>query len=177
MTKIIFLDIDGPMIPQRAFLLSGHFTEAALPWDVSKFDPIAVAMLNTLCDRYGWKIVIHSSRIKFEGGKKTFLHCVDQGIEARHFHEHSWCDEDENWRFTRIAKWLKEHHEIDEYTILEDTKYARDEDGYPHPNDIEKHIIVVDFNNGLTWENYERILNDSWKTKPQIDSVIDYANV
>ena len=44
--RVLFLDIDGPMIPYRAKYLP---TQTAV---MTKFDPIAVAMINDLCKEF-----------------------------------------------------------------------------------------------------------------------------
>lgn len=172
MTKIIFLDIDGPMIPGRAYMLPKQ-TKI-----VTVFDPVAVSMLNTLCKERGWKIVVHSSWVRIMGGQETVDHCVTQGLLAEHFHEDAYCDENENWRYTRVAKWLKNHPEVEKYVILDDEPYKADVfSNYPHPEELKNHLILVDFEDGLLTKEFKKIRDGNWKVKPQTDSVIDYANV
>lgn len=150
MTKILFLDIDGPMIPGRAYTMPGQ-TKGI----VKTFDPVAVGILNRICQDKGWRIVIHSSWLKVFGEKETYDHCIAQGLKPQYFHKDAWCDENIHWRYTRVAKWLAEHPEIKRYHILDDEPYAIDIDlyeavqKYPHPEDMEKHLILVDFWDGI----------------------------
>jgi hypothetical protein len=151
--KILFLDIDGPMIPYRAMLLEGQTRVMTL------FDPIAVGIINHLCKEYGWKIVLHTSWVKIEGGQYTKDHCVKQGIKAEHFHEDAWCDEYINWRYTRVAEWLARHPEVKTYVIVDDEPFAPDQHDIeiPYPDDIVDHIVLVNYYQGLLFSTYNEI--------------------
>lgn len=143
--KVIFLDIDGPMIPGRAYDLA----DQTKPF-VMVFDPCAVALLRIFCEQRGWKIVLHTSWIKVWGAEKTFLHCLEQGFKPEHFHEDAWCDEHEHWRYTRVAKWLAAHPDVKTYVILDDEPYQDDLYGETkHPEDLKDHLILVDFDDGI----------------------------
>jgi hypothetical protein len=145
--KIIFLDIDGPMIPGRAYTLAGQ----TKPF-VMKFDPVAVGMLNHWCETRKWKIVVHSSWLRVYGGAKTLAHCISEGLKAEHFHEDPICDEHEHHRYNRIAKWLDKHPEVTHYWILDDDDYAPDrtvDQPCIHPKDMKDHLILIDFEEGL----------------------------
>lgn len=164
MTKIIFLDIDGPLIPGRSFIAEGK-TEV-VPFEVLYFDPVAVKMLNRLCKQEDWRIVIHSSWIKIVGGERTYEHCLKQGLSGMSFYnvaeDSPWCDEKEPWRYTRVAKYLEVHPEITEYVILDDTSYSKDESGYPHPEDMDAHWLMVDFDDGMLSFHYNSIKERDW---------------
>lgn len=145
--KIIFLDIDGPMIPSRAYNIDDQTRPI-----VMKFDPCAVALLRIFCEQRGWKIVLHSSWIKhrIHGGKQTYAHCLEQGFKPEHFHENAWCDEYEDWRYTRVSKWLAAHPDVTKYLILDDEPYEDDKfSPHKHPEDLKDHLILVDFDDGL----------------------------
>jgi hypothetical protein len=145
MSKIIFLDIDGPMIPGRAYTIAGHTKPL-----VMKFDPVAVGLLNNFCRTRNWQIVIHSSWVRIMGGMKTYEHCLAEGLDKELFHKDAYCDENENWRYTRVAKWLHEHPETTHYLILDDEPYKVDlVTKYPHPEDMEKHLVLIDFEEGM----------------------------
>lgn len=150
MTKILFLDIDGPMIPGRAYVMAGQTGPI-----VKTFDPVAVGLLNMICQNKGWRIVIHSSWIKVFGGQETYDHCIAQGLKPQYFHKDAWCDETIHWRYTRVAKWLVEHPDVTRYHMIDDEPYSIDIDltetvlKYPHPEDMEKHLILVDFYDGI----------------------------
>ncbi len=158
MTKILFLDIDGPMIPGRAYSMPGQTKPL-----VKTFDPVAVGLLNALCQDKGWRIVLHTSWIRVWGGQETYDHCVQQGLKPQYFHKDAWCDEEIHWRYTRVAKWLVEHPEIDRYKILDDEPYSEDIDiyekalRYPHPADMKDHLVLVDFYDGIVGDIMDQI--------------------
>lgn len=155
MDRILFLDIDGPMIPGRSYEESGGLILAGMN---SKFDPIAVNMINRACEEHGWQVVLHTSWVTHIGGAKTYEHCLQQGLRPGHFHKDAWCDEEEHWRYTRIAKWLLEHPEVSEYVIVDDTPYSFDvRTQYVHPLDMEEHLMLVSFEDGLLSEHYKRL--------------------
>jgi len=152
--KIIFLDIDGPMIPYRAMFLPGQTRVMTV------FDPIAVSFINNLCKEHGWKVVLHSSWIRIMGGEYTLNHCINQGIKAEHFHADAYCDENINWRYTRVAKWLKDHPEVTEYAIVDDEPYQDDIEysSVAYPDGMSLHMVLVHYYNGFLFSTYNDIL-------------------
>lgn len=150
MNKIIFLDIDGPMIPYRCMFMPGQ----TVPWTV--FDPVAVSMLNNLCEEHGWRIVIHSTWIQVMGGQVTRDHCVSQGINPDHFHSLAFCDEREHNRWTRVAKWLEHHPEVTKYVMLDDDEYYSD-DYYKHPADMKDHLIQINYYTGMMFKDFNAV--------------------
>lgn len=147
--KIIFLDIDGPVIPYRCMFLPGQ----TVPWTV--FDPVAVSLINELCANDGWRIVIHSSWIRHRGGQFTRDHCIAQGILAEHFHPDAWCDGSIKWRYTRIAKWLSDHPDVKTYAIVDDDAYEPDKDAaWEHPADVADHVVKINYYTGMMFMDY-----------------------
>jgi len=144
--KVLFLDIDGPMIPGRAYDMPGQTRPT-----VMNFDQCAVGMLNTFCGRWGWRIVLHTSWVKILGGKETYDHCIKQGLDPQYFAKDAWCDEDINWRYSRVAKYLETHPEINHNLILDDEPYQVDfREGIEHPSDMKDHLVLVSFEDGIT---------------------------
>jgi hypothetical protein len=144
--KILFLDIDGPMIPGRAYDMPGQTRPV-----VMNFDPCAVGQLNAFCGRHGWRIVLHTSWLRVFGEKETYDHCIKQGVDPQYFAKDAWCSGDINWRYSRVAKYLETHPEIDSYLILDDEPYQFDmREGIEHPADMKGHLVLVDFEDGIT---------------------------
>lgn len=151
--KILFLDLDGPMIPYRCMFLPGQ----TVPWSV--FDPVAVSMINQLCSEHGWRIVLHTSWVKVFGGQKTKNHCVQQGILAEHFHKDAWTDEHIHWRYTRVAKWLFDHPDVKNYVILDDDEYEDDiYADWKHPEGMAKRLVKINYYTGMMFMDYNNIL-------------------
>jgi hypothetical protein len=150
--KILFLDIDGPMIPYRCLVMPKQTPIMTL------FDPVAVSLLNHLCDEHGWEIVLHSSWVRIEGGEKTHQHCIDQGIERQHFHQDAWCNEHIDWRYSRVAEWLSRHPEVDKYVMVDDEPYAPDEcKEFEHPVGMSSRLVLVNYYDGFLFSTYNDI--------------------
>lgn len=152
--QILFLDIDGPMIPYRAAWLPNQTPVMTI------FDPIAVAMINKLCEkRPELKIVLHTSWVYLNGGKGTLKHCIDQGIKAEYFYEPDpFVDEEIHWRYNRIAEWLERHPEVTGYVIIDDTAYEKDAGGLHHPEEMNSRLVLIDYNDGITCDKYTDIM-------------------
>lgn len=161
--KIIFLDIDGPMIPYRVMFMPGQ----TVPMTV--FDPVAVSFINRLCEAEGWKVVLHSSWIKIFGGANTLKHCISQGIKTEHFHADAYCDEDIHWRYTRVAKWLNQHPDVTTYAILDDEPYQDGlNDGVPYPDGMSLHMVLVNYYQGFLFHEYNEVLAQSKEALPEV---------
>ena len=147
--RVLFLDIDGVVLPDMANFLP-HQTRPIL----SQFDPCAVALLNRACHHRKYKIVIHSSWLRFGNPSMegTVLdHCISQGLKAGHFHDTEPMASGEiHWRYDRIDDWLSRHPEVNRFWILDDTP---PDDGYPR----KKHWIACDPDEGITMEVYRKI--------------------
>lgn len=79
---------------------------------------------------------------------------ISEGLDRSCFHEDS-----EVWykltgsRWSAIHDWLQDHNDID-YLILDDEPLAYGADSF-----IDKsRLITTDFNEGLTYKDYENIL-------------------
>lgn len=149
--KVLFLDIDGPMIPGRAYDMPGQTRPV-----VMNFDPCAVGLLNTFCGKRGWRIVLHTSWLRVFGEKETYEHCLAQKLDPQYFAKDAWCSGEINWRYSRVAKYLESHPEVTHYLILDDEPYQLDtREGIEHPADMKDHLVLVDFEDGIT----EAIMN------------------
>ena len=113
--KVIFLDIDGPMIPVKSYMLPGHTSSAA-----RTFDPCATAMLNRLLDQAGAQIVISSTH-----GQRGYDHCVEllriNGVDPAALHE-DWITPRKmsSYRIHEINWWLDKHPETTHYVAIDD---------------------------------------------------------
>jgi len=153
--RILFLDIDGPMIPQRAYDMPNQTRPI-----VTIFDPCAVGMINRACNKQKRKIVLHSSwiRTKFietyvNGDVKE--HCIAQGIEAELFHDDAYCNRDVSWRYDRVDLWLQDHPGTTDFVVLDDEKC----DPLWH---YKKQLLLIDFDNGMTMKDYCKLLDGNW---------------
>jgi len=137
--KIIFLDIDGVVLPERANFLPSQTKPV-----MKVFDPCAVSLLNNACHKRRFKLVIHSSWLRYYQNE-TLPHCISQGIKKGHFHDDACCDGNLHWRYDRVDEWLSRHPEVTKYFILDDTP---PDDGYPRRD----HWIPINPDEGITLE-------------------------
>jgi hypothetical protein len=141
-TKVIFLDFDGPMIPFRNWVLAPLATQK-----YEKFDPIAVATILAALTNSGAKLVISSSWreigydeickvLEMNGISKDCLH---QDWATANLVDHSMAD-----RPIEIRAWLFKHSEIQKYVVIDDAKMEIDnlvhvtsEDGILYKHQLE----------------------------------------
>lgn len=155
-TKIIFLDIDGPMIPMRAY----HLPNQTSP--VSMFDPCAVAMLNRLLAFSQAKIVC-SSTWGMMGYDRWMELLGKNGIDTSVVHK-DWITPRRmsSYRINEIKWWLDEHPEVVDYVAIddEDLKF-----------DWVPKAVKCDGYEGFSWRNYlECCVHLDAYEKPEYDS-------
>lgn len=122
------------------------------------FDPVAVSLLNHLCETEGWKVVLHSSWVRIMGGEFTKQHCISQGIKTEYFHEDAYCDENINWRYTRVAEWLQRHPDVTSYAMVDDEPFQYDNNpNIPYPEGMALHMVLVDYYAGFMFSTYNDI--------------------
>ena len=133
-TKIVFLDIDGPMIPATMFLV-----DRMCSWH-RVFPPTTVAVVKELCERTGAKIVFNTTHNRpFDGVPNIDAALVAHGLDAAHLHStdrHTLYPDID--RKAAVAEWLHRHPEVSEWVALDDVKFTDDE-----------RLIFVDSDAGL----------------------------
>lgn len=143
--RIIFLDFDGPMIPLRAYYMAGQTKEF-----VTKFDPVAVGLINRLAMKAEAKIVLHTSwrRTTLMGVPDLREHILQEGIKEEYLHEKLLCP----MRFTSsrwhdIGMWLK-GRDVENYVIIEDEPIPYGAEQY------KDYLVQCSFENGFTYDRY-----------------------
>lgn len=153
MTKILFLDIDGVVLPGRAYMLPNQTKPI-----VKTFDPCAVSMVNEACSKQKRKIVVHSSWVKHWDQHEIAYHLRNQGIKPEHLHEDWFTNPELHWRYDRVDEWLARHPEVTDYVILDDEpEVARHEK--PKVGKHAGHLILTDFDEGITMKIFRKILD------------------
>lgn len=143
MCKIVFCDVDGPLIPGRMYYAkNGHYSQEH---GAFIYDPVAVGMLRELCKRCDAKIVYSTAHNETDpnwmrrkariNGMEDLLH-EDCRTE---FRVSLYNKKD------AIVEWLRRHPEIGEkdWIVIDDERIV---DG---PSQIK-----VDFGIGLTIGNF-----------------------
>jgi hypothetical protein len=143
--KIIFQDVDGPLISARMY-----YKNLARDQKTGRFvwDAVAVGMLNHICEQHGAKIVFNSAH-NAEGPEYLIRHCEFNGLNVEHIHPtiHTEYPLDTLRRLDAISKWLTLHGEgVDGWVVVDDYKIPTE------------NLVQVDFNLGITIDNYADIV-------------------
>ena len=157
MDKIIFLDIDGPMIPDNMFFVNEH---ASLQRCIS---PISVAIINRLCEKTDAKIVTNSTHNYYDigifgdtgnliGSRDLRTDLIAAGIKEEFIHSdwrtiYSASSHDRKYA---IDTWLEKNTEENAHAWIcfDDLLFTED-----------KRLILVNSEHGISYENYNRAIN------------------
>lgn len=146
MTKIIFLDVDGPLIPGRMYYdrITSTYDEVAGQF---KYDPIAVGMIRKLCQESGAHVVFNTahnehshdvmrSKARYNGfddllhpkvPRTCFRVVFDRRIDA-------------------VNDWIAKNGPVDEWVAIDDELFH------------DTNQVYIDFNLGITINNFFKAL-------------------
>lgn len=123
MSKVVFLDIDGPMIPSTMFLVDRMCSFHRV------FPPTTVAVVNELCARTGAKIVFNTTHnLPLDDIPDIEVALCNQGLLSEHLHPtdcHTKYPDIQ--RADAVKEWLARHPEVSEWVALDDVKFTTDE--------------------------------------------------
>ena len=131
--NIIFLDIDGPMIPSSCYLAYGVMASFE-----RRFSPLAVACINRLCHETKAKIVFNTTHNRFYGDKLVD-EAIREGIKKGFIHPTSPKTKypELNNRLEAIHLWIKENPE-------KPVRWVSFDDA-----DVGENNILIDFDYGV----------------------------
>lgn len=148
--KVLFLDIDGPMIPARAAILSPGSS-----W--TRFDPVAVAHLNDILSKDVTLVMSSSWRVL--GSYVIRVTLSANGIDPAHLHN-DWAvphlSEEFNSREKCIKDWLVRHQNISHWIALDDMKLDLP----------EQNLVRVSTVDGMLYSHVREIKNKLWLNEP-----------
>lgn len=163
--KILFLDVDGPMVPGRGRMLRGN-SFMKFGWT---FDPVAVTMLNFM----SWavpelELVVASHRLgdprmrsPFEelpdtDSKEFWIRLLEEnGVEAPLHAE--WHTPRKRFvprpKHSEISEWLAAYPQVKRFVTVEDDLNG----GAQVSSTMRKkfHLVGEDYDNGLSWRDFE----------------------
>lgn len=156
MQRILFLDIDGPMIPGGMFFIDPMSSHDR------KFSPISVAIVNRICNQSGAKIVFNTYHNT--AGGALLADSVREGIKLSYIHEfgpmtlyphgiRGVTSMDMHDRMAAITQWQEVNGEAD-WIAFDDSKFTTDE-----------RLGLVDFDTGISPKHYDLAAN-RWNLKP-----------
>jgi hypothetical protein len=136
-TKVVMLDIDGPMIPLKAYKL---INQTKL---VSVFDPCAAAMLRDLLKLSNARIVFSSTWRSH--GLDDCLNLLEYNHIDSDLVHFDWCTTEPSTRTHEIRLWLDNHPEITHYVALDDEQLD---------STILPGFVQCDMDEGMSYRNY-----------------------
>ena len=147
MQKILFLDIDGPVIPATQAFINRHAS-----WE-RMFAPQCIAIVKHILDQSGAKLVTNSTHNQetphLNGGRTLREDLIAAGIQAELFHP-VWKTQYPNIsgslrRLDAIELWQAENGQAD-WIALDDANFTDDE-----------RLVLVDFDCGLTVADFNKV--------------------
>jgi hypothetical protein len=140
MQKLIFLDIDGPMIPSGMSLIHPHASWKRM------LSPICVAVLKEMLKKSDAYLVTNSTHnVDLNGEPSIRDVLISYGIPDEAFHRNWKTDYPDVSRDVAVKKWLAENGEYD-WIALDDARFMED-----------TRVVYVDFDTGLTPAHYNEV--------------------
>jgi len=137
--KVLFLDIDGVLDSVRSAIAFGGYPTGLE--DIGAFDPIAIRLLQRLCDASGAQVVLSSAWRTFVDfravGAAFGLPVIDQTPLLL------------GQRGDEIHAWLCEHPQVEQYAIVDDNDDML-------PGQMSRFVQTCGFD-GLRWGDYVRL--------------------
>ena len=146
MSNIIFLDVDGPLIPTRQYLTDRHIFDHEFGHYV--YDSVAVGMYNKLCKECDAKIVFNSSHNTF-GEDKIRYAAVKNGFNEEFLHK-DLITKFPSYTIRRsdgVTSWLVDHaKDVKRHVVIDDDKNAATP------------LVLVEFDVGFSVNNYYEVI-------------------
>ena len=119
--KVVFLDIDGPMIPATCFLYDRMASYER------RFPPTTLAVIKAVCERTGAKIVFNTTHnISFPEVDDICVALVKQGLPAEYLHQDHHTRYPELDRDLAVKEWLG-RHPTEAWIAFDDVHFTKDE--------------------------------------------------
>lgn len=142
--KILFVDVDGPLIPSTEFLLDKLCSfQRRLP-------KLQIALLNAICDRTGAKVVMNTTHnMMYPDIPNIRDAMVASGFNSDYFHTDRPSTQYPNGsRSNAVISWLSGFgSDVTDYVCIDDVMCA-----------VPDHMELIDPDLGLQLSNVNRII-------------------
>lgn len=139
---VIFQDIDGPFIPGRLYF-NGHRPVRSTEPLAFFWDPVAVMMVNRICEKSNAKVVFNTAHN--ENPEEIMRYQAAQnGLAYLHKDCQTLYPRDEYSRMKAIEIWLRNHPEINNWVCIDDMEV--------HPTNQ----VRVNFDIGMTLDDFNK---------------------
>lgn len=154
MSNIIFLDIDGPLLPQKMHYFGQNRKTGKHPQSYPMFDPWAVRVFN-MWARYGHAQVVfctHWSHSWTDDELKDVMKHNGLGLQ---YHEDCVTPKKmSSYKCNEIQWWLEKHPECKNYIVVEDDRSCEHVAKLTEHLDVQGRWIDVDYYNGISVKNF-----------------------
>lgn len=141
MERVIFLDIDGPMIPTTMFLWNPSASFAR------QFPKTTLGAMNYLCRKSGAKIVLNTTHnTPANDAPDIEVSLAAQGLNPDHFHDDLKTRYPALPRDVAVKEWLAEHPGVD-WVAFDDVRFTEDD-----------RLIWIDPDQGITTAHVNQAL-------------------
>lgn len=143
--KILFLDVDGVLIPARNYFSNRY---------AYQFDPLAVEAVKRICKRTGAQVVMNTAWNATPPELRHLCLSAEFPLSNDWQTEYPVCE-----RWEGITGWLAKHPDVTTWAVLDDDAKGL----LPLPLNDFVRVIVVDPEVGITTANYReatRLLGD-----------------
>jgi hypothetical protein len=169
--NIVFLDIDGVMLPGRAILLPGNpkaiSARLAKNFEESNptFDPIAVQMINNLITLADAKIVLNTTWAFGVPPAPTHIKnaLIANGVLESFAEDWATYRRLTGSKLTSIGDWIDDNGlENDSYLALDDdiypSSFEESVNYWSSDKTFKAELIQPSYDDGLTWKHYKQAL-------------------
>jgi hypothetical protein len=161
--NVVFLDVDGVLNSERSFLAGGARVKQYtldnpddpywLKITRCTIDPVAIDLVNRICDKCDAKLVIsstHRKHFKDADDKLALMQDYFYKLGLRRNLVIGWTESLHTIRGIEIQEWLERHPEVNNYVILDDSS-----DMLPEQMEF---FVRCDGKVGVSSENYFQML-------------------
>jgi hypothetical protein len=139
--RVLFLDIDGPMIPTTMMLGNPMASFER------KFPATTIGAVNYLCKKSGAKIVLNTTHnISHDDVPDIEIALAEHGLNPDHFHEDIKTSYPVNGRGGAVAAWLSTHPGVD-WLAFDDARFIEND-----------RLIWIDPDQGITTAHVNQAL-------------------
>ena len=149
--KVIFVDIDGPLLPGKMHLFEENRTN--VPKAIPKFDEFAIRAFNLWAKYSEAKIVFSTYWAEYFTADELKNIMLKNGLGFDYHEDVITPKKHTSTRNAEINWWLEEHPEVTHWIAVDDDTDCRALEEYDDINETGR-WIEVNFNDGISLRNF-----------------------
>ncbi len=150
----IFVDIDGPLLPQKMHYFGQNRRSGKQPENYPMFDPWAVRVFN-MWARYGKAKIVFCTHWTHSWTVDELKDIMKHNGLGFDYHEDCVTPKKmSSYKCNEIHWWLESHPECTNYIAVEDDSTCAHLDKLTEKLPVEGRWINVDYSNGISMKNF-----------------------